>query len=162
MPCTQQPTPPKTSDQLELIKSLAGQWEGISEGISKETGKEENTPAKVEYRLTSGGTAVEEKLFSGTPHEMVSMYHDIKGKLSMTHYCMLGNQPQLGLTETAPGKILLNETPASAAVLEGQMRMASLSIEWSDKDNIIQTWQGVGADGKALPPTVIKLKRVAA
>ena len=30
---------------------------------------------RVSYRVTSGGSAVEEILAGGTPHEMVTMYH---------------------------------------------------------------------------------------
>ena len=148
-------TPPKSSGELESIKSLEGKWEGTS----TEQGKD-GTPAVVEYRVTSGGSAVEEKLFSGTPHEMVSMYHDTAGKLSMTHYCMLGNQPELELKSSAPGKWSLEESAASSALLSGQMRMRELVIERPDPKTLIQTWTAYGADGKAMEPTVIKLRRV--
>ena len=75
---------PAVSKELERVKQLAGRWEGISQ----EEGKEAE-PAVVEYKVTSGGSAVVETLFPGTPHEMVSVYHDEHGKVAMTHYCML-------------------------------------------------------------------------
>ncbi len=148
-------TPPKTSSELEEIKSLEGKWQG--------TAKEANgqdRPTTVEYRVTSGGSAVEEKLFTGTEHEMISMYHDVKGKLSMTHYCMLGNQPQLELKSSAAGKLELKESGASSALLAEQMRMGSLTLEYPDKNTLTQTWTAQDAEGKAMPPTVIQLKRV--
>jgi hypothetical protein len=148
-------TAPKISAALEQIKSLEGKWQGTSSGHGKE-----GEPASVEYRVTSGGTAVEEKLGPGTPHEMVSMYHDVNGRLTMTHYCMLGNQPQLEDKGSGAGKVVLGETDASKALLGGQMRMGSLTIDWTDEDTIVQTWGGQDAEGKPQGPTILMLKRV--
>jgi Cu-Zn family superoxide dismutase len=147
-------TPPKLSAELEGIKSLEGKWTGTS------TDKGEEKPATAEYHVTSGGTAVEEKLFCGSGQEMVSMYHDVNGKLSMTHYCALGNQPQLELKNSSAGKWDLKESDASKTVLSGQMRMSSLVIELSDEGTLVQTWTAEAADGRPLEPTIIKLKRV--
>ena len=83
----------KTSAELATIKALAGKWTGTAKHSNGTT-----EPTVVEYHLTSGGSAVEEKITPGTPHEMVTMYHDLGGKLAMTHYCMLGNQPQMVLS----------------------------------------------------------------
>jgi hypothetical protein len=49
----------------------------------------------VEYRLVSGGSVIEERIFAGTPKEMVTMYHDQHGKLALTHYCILGTRVPL-------------------------------------------------------------------
>ena len=148
--------PPKPSAELEQIKALEGRWEGES----PEKGQEGKL-ATVEYRLTSGGSAVEEKLSAGTPHEMVSMYHDVNGKLSMEHYCMMGNQPHLELKSSSAGKLSLGESAASAATLAGQMRMRELVIETPDADTLLQTWTAYGADDKAMgPPSVFKFKKV--
>ena len=57
-------------------------------------GKANGAKVRVEYRLTAGGSALVETLFPGASRgQMVSMYYDRKGKLAMTHYCMLRNQP---------------------------------------------------------------------
>ena len=37
-----------------------------------------------DIQVTSGGSALVEKLSPGTPHEMVSVYHDKDGELAMT------------------------------------------------------------------------------
>src|SRR5437868_1614896 len=79
--------PFKGSPEFDRMKSLAGTWKGI---VDMGQGPVDMT---VEYRVVSGGSVVEERLFAGTPKEMVTMYHDRKGKLALTHYCMLGNQP---------------------------------------------------------------------
>ena len=126
-------TPPKLSDGLTIMKSFDGQWIGTS------TDRGQEQAATAQYHVTSAGTAVEEKLFAGTAHEMVSVYHDTAGKLSMTHYCALGNQPHLEVTESAPNRWTFKESPASASLLAGQMRMSTLVIEQPAKDTLVQT-----------------------
>jgi hypothetical protein len=54
-------------------------------------------PAHSVYRITAGGSAVQETIFPGTKMEMLSIYHMDKGRLLMTHYCALGNQPHVKL-----------------------------------------------------------------
>jgi hypothetical protein len=84
---------PRTA--FERLKSLAGTWEG-------QAGDEKTGPsATVVYRVASGGSVVQETLFPGTPHEMISMYHLADGNLVMTHYCALGNQPRMKLDTKA-------------------------------------------------------------
>ncbi len=74
---------------LETIKQLVGTWVAVDE-------KGKATEQVVsEYRVTAGGSAIIETLFPGTDKEMISMYHQVGDQLIMTHYCMLGNQPQM-------------------------------------------------------------------
>ena len=73
---------------------------------------------------------------------------------------MLGNQPQLEDKGSDVNKIVTEESALSQTLLAGQMRMSSLTIEWKDKDHIVQTWQASDADGKPLGPTTLTLKRV--
>jgi hypothetical protein len=76
---------------FERLKSLAGTWEG------KAGHAQPSEAATVTYRVASGGSVVEETLFPGTPHEMISMYHLVDGQLVLTHYCSMGNQPRMRL-----------------------------------------------------------------
>src|SRR5258705_9401074 len=90
------PAAPKTSSDFDRMKSLVGTWKGkadMGQGMMEFT---------VEYRLISGGSAIEERIFAGTPKEMLTIYHDRKGKLALTHYCMLGNQPGMVLKSADP------------------------------------------------------------
>ena len=89
----------KGSAEMERMKSLVGTWKGTAD---MGQGPMEFT---VEYRLVAGGSAIEERIFAGSPKEMVTMYHDKKGKLSLTHYCMLGNRPGM-LLKSSDGKTL--------------------------------------------------------
>src|SRR5690348_4687622 len=78
---------PKVSKNFESLKGLVGTWEGKT----KMEGKEQDT--KVAYELTSNGTALAEKLGSGTPHEMLTVYANRGENVEVTHFCALGNQP---------------------------------------------------------------------
>ena len=72
------------------IKSLKGDWHGPAamKGMP---------PSHSVFRVTAGGSAVEETIFPGSPMEMLSVYHMDKGNLLMTHYCAIGNQPRMKL-----------------------------------------------------------------
>src|SRR5262245_11739572 len=73
---------------LERLKTLAGAWEGTTSGP-------EGLPASSIFSVTAGGTAVMERMFAGTPHEMVTVYFREGSALRATHYCSAGNQPQM-------------------------------------------------------------------
>ena len=142
----------KSSLEFEKLKSLVGTWKGTS----VDRGKTEN--ATVEYTLTSGGSALVEKLFAGTPHEMVSVYHDTNGKLSMTHYCMLGNHPELELVSERAGAMEF-DLKKNGSVDPKEQHMHGLRIERPDENTLVQKWQ-CWKDGKPEGlATVISLKR---
>ncbi len=147
-------TPPKQSQELQRMKALEGNWtvtEKTAEGGSKTT--------TIQYKVTSGGTAVTETIDPGTSHEMITVYHDKAGKLTLNHYCMLGNQPEMELVSSTDTKMDLQESAASKSLLNGQQRMSSLTIEQPDATTLIETWGGTNADGSAGTPMVFKLKK---
>jgi hypothetical protein len=86
---------PAKSPQFEALKALAGDW--------VEIGKDGKPTDKLvsSIRVTAAGSAIQETLFPGTDHEMVTMYHLDGEALVLTHYCMLGNQPRM---RAEPGK----------------------------------------------------------
>ena len=143
------------SPELEKMKNLAGTWTGTGKQAN---GKED--PITVTYRVTSGGSAVEETIFPGGPQEMISMYHDNNGKLTMTHYCVLGNQPEMELTSKAEGKLVLQATARTKKELAGQPYMSGLIIEQPAQNMIIQTGQSTDAQGKTTECGVSTLRRV--
>jgi hypothetical protein len=76
---------------FDRLKSLEGTW--VGEAGHGQPGQ----AATVTYRVASNGSVVQETLFPGTPHEMISMYHLADGGLAMTHYCAMANQPRMKL-----------------------------------------------------------------
>lgn len=114
------------SPELERVKALAGRWEGTTFRESEGT-----TAAVVTYEVTSGGSAVIERLFPGTPREMTTMYHDdSKGKLIAQHYCNAANQPRLSLMESKDGRMYFVLSPDSdlRADLEGHAHELTLTV----------------------------------
>ena len=70
-------TPKAGSLAFERMKTLVGTWAGkadMGQGPIDMT---------VKYRLLAGGSVLEERVFEGTPNEMVTMYYDKAGKLAM-------------------------------------------------------------------------------
>ena len=81
---------PDAKAAFERMKTLVGAWQGSHT-------KPDGPAMEVDYRLTSNGTALVERLFAGTTHEMTSVYHLEGSDLVITHYCAMGNQPRMKL-----------------------------------------------------------------
>jgi hypothetical protein len=88
--------PPAAHPGLERMKKLAGTWVAADKD-----GKPTDQVVSV-IKVTAAGSAVQETLFPGQPHEMVSMYHLDGADLVMTHYCALGNQPRMKADPKSP------------------------------------------------------------
>jgi hypothetical protein len=113
----------------------------------------------VEYRLVSGGSVIEERIFAGTPKEMVTMYYDRKGQLSLTHYCMLGNRPGMVLKSADAKTLKFDFDPKCGMNAKAEMHMHSLTITFADADTITQDWTLFEA-GKAKESHPFTLSRV--
>ena len=83
-------------DVMSKLTALEGEWIMLDEN-GKETGV-----VGASFRLTSGGSAVMERMFPDSPdgHEMVNMYHADGERVLMTHYCAAGNQPRMEVRGT--------------------------------------------------------------
>jgi hypothetical protein len=129
---------------FDRLKKLAGDWQLANP-------KDEATRGKIveRFRLTAGGSAVVETHFPGDEHEMVTIYHRDGDQLLLTHYCHLGNQPQMR-ARTGDGKDELvfefaggsNLNPAKDA------HMHNCRIRFVDADHIQGEWE-LYADGKS-------------
>jgi len=86
---------PTDDARFTFLKGLAGTWVGESD-MPEHPGE-----MTIEFRLTAGGTAVEEREMAGTPMEMVTLYYMEGPDLMATHYCMLGNQPHFKAAKIA-------------------------------------------------------------
>src|ERR1041385_2448086 len=86
----------------------------------------------VTYAVTAGGSAVVETLFPKTPHEMVSVYHDEGGKLTMTHYCILANQPHMKLKASTANSVTLAMSGKDGIANANEAHMHALAINFVD------------------------------
>ena len=147
------PPPIKGSPELERIKALAGTWKGQADMG--------HGPAEItaEYRVVGNGSAVEERLFPNTPMEMVTIYHDRNGKLSLTHYCSVGNQPVMKLKSADTKSLQLELDPSAGIDASKAQHMNALKVTFDGPDAITQYWTMFDG-GKAQAQHPFPLKRV--
>ena len=82
----------------DVAEKHAAELDAISDQTERESRLAElNVAEQVTnvFRVTAGGSAVEETVFPGTEQEMVTLYFVRDGRLQLTHYCMAGNQPHM-------------------------------------------------------------------
>ncbi len=86
-------------------------------------------------------------------------YVDKGGKLALTHYCMLGNQPAMALEASDANSLtfdsrreLLHHRPESA-------RCMGMTLRFDDADTLTSTCKAV-MDGKEVSDHAITFKRV--
>jgi hypothetical protein len=121
---------------LERLKTLAGVWRGHV--ISAD-----GPAAELRYGVTAGGNTVEEKLFPGTEHEMVTMYHLEGGDLVLTHYCAMGNQPRMKLVKasgTDPLQLQFDFTGGANVDPAKDMHMHAGTITLRGADRLEAEW----------------------
>jgi len=139
------------SAAFDKIKSLAGTWKGTgSEGGS-------DMEVVVKYRVVSGGSAVEETIAEGTPHEMVTMFYMDGPKLKLTHYCTMHNQPRMKLV--ASNSALKFEFEGGANCSADGMYMGNLAFTQLSKDHLKARW-GMISKGKETSHVDMDLKRL--
>ena len=142
------------SKEFEHMKALVGTWEGRATDMGNAEQK-----VTLQYRMTGGGSAIVETLFPGTPNEMVSVYHDDNGKLTMTHYCMLRNQPRMALTAASEKELMLEFISGSNIDPMKDPHMHALTITFDDSHHITQKWVLFEA-GKEKSASTFKFTRV--
>lgn len=145
--------PIQGSKELQQMKSLAGVWKG------SDSNNKEGDPMTVVYEITSNGAAVMERLFPGTSHEMLSVYYDRDGKLTMTHYCGLGNRPEMSLTSSKKDRLDLEFIPSAGIDPAKDMYMHAVSLSFPDKNHLVHEWQSHEM-GKASEKSTFKFERV--
>jgi hypothetical protein len=154
--CLQAGEPPKpapSSPQLEKLKSLAGTWQGktdIGQGPIDMT---------VQYRVLAAGSVVEERAFPGTPNEMVTMFYDKEGKLALTHYCMLGNRPEMALKASDANSLTFDFDSCCGIDPKKETHMHAMTLRFDDANTITTSCKAL-SEGKEMPTHDVTLKRV--
>ena len=141
------------SAEFEKLKTLAGTWQGTTD-----MGKGP-MPITVQYRVVSGGSAIEERLFADTPAEMITIYHDQDGKLALTHYCTLCNRPAMSLTKSGANSLTFDLSKDCGIDTAKEKHMHSLALTFDAADHITHDWT-LYDGGKAQEPHAFKLERV--
>jgi hypothetical protein len=139
--------------EFDRLKTLVGTWKGktdIGQGPIDMT---------VQYRLLAGGSVLEERVFAGTPNEMITMFFEKNGKLALTHYCMLGNRPGM-LLKSADARTLRFEFDKTCGVDPlTETHMNALTLTFDDTDTITASCKAL-VNGKPMDEHPTTLKRV--
>src|SRR5262245_43478811 len=138
--------------KLDAIKTLAGDWGQVGED-GKPTDKVVST-----YRLTAGGSAVEETLFAGTNHEMITIYHMDGDDLVLTHYCVAGNQPRMKAEKPSGNTLVFKCAGGTNMKSENDEHMHRATIIFKDDDHIQAAWEEF-KDGKNIMTASLNLAR---
>lgn len=141
------------SPEFERMKQLVGTWRGktdIGQGPVE---------LNIHYRLLAGGSVLEERVFSGTPNEMVTMYYDQGGKLALTHYCMMGNRPAMLLKASDEKTLKFDFDKTCGINPKKESHMHALTIRFDNADTITTSCQAI-VDGKQTPEQPTTLRRV--
>ncbi len=132
--CTDCEKHSQVNPTFESLKKLSGNWEGkIKMG-------EQVQDAKASYEVTSGGTAVVEKIFVGSPHEMVSIYYPEGRTVKMTHYCMEGNRPVMTLKDSSDKKLSFEMKGHEGISSKKENHMHALDLTMNSDNQITQDW----------------------
>ena len=120
---------------LEAFKKLSGDW------VGKGTAGPGGDAPRVNFRVTAGGSAVVETELPGTDQEMITVIHPDGDDLVLTHYCHLGNQPQM----RAPGKMDGNRVAfkfvrVSNASAEKDPHMHAVTYTFNDDGTLTADW----------------------
>jgi hypothetical protein len=91
-------SPTDAQKAFAAIKSMPGSWEGKTR---------DGRAVRVDFKVTSGGSAVMSEILGHGPEDMISMIHlDGPNRLLLTHYCGAGNQPRMQASFSPDGKTI--------------------------------------------------------
>jgi hypothetical protein len=130
---------------FELLKNLAGKWEGKLTTVPPMADMEGAKP-EITMRVTSRGNAlVHEMKGSGTDDDPIKNDHPVTmlyldgEKLYLTHYCDAGNRPRMVARTSADGKkIEFDFVDVAGGTQNGHMHHAVFTI--IDADHHAEDW----------------------
>jgi len=103
-------TPPEAQKSFDLLKTLAGTWEGHIKTDPPDP-EMERAVGQITLRVTSRGNAiVHEMKEAGTPDDPTKYDHPVTmlyldgDRLLLTHYCDAGNRPRMVARTSPDGK----------------------------------------------------------
>lgn len=141
------------NESFDRFKELAGEW------VGKAKHGDDEHDTRIVYKVVSGGSAVVETIDPGGDHEMITVIHPDGEGLFLTHYCMLGNQPQMRATPKSGDKSVAFEfVKATNLKSDKDMYMRSVTFTFVDKDNLKTEWTNY-KDGKEAGKAVFTLTR---
>lgn len=122
------------SPSWEKLKQLSGVWTGTT----NEDGKQQ--PETVSFKLVSDGSAIMSTLAEGTPHEMVTMFHEDGNELLATHYCAAHNQPRMQAVANADTNRIVFKFKDGTNIGRNDGHMVQLAIVIDGPNHHLEEW----------------------
>ncbi|MGA8037523.1 MAG: hypothetical protein WA823_10680 [Candidatus Acidiferrales bacterium] len=137
---------------FDKLKSLAGTWESTTSGMGKVTSS---------FQVTSGGTAVLERLSSPTDKDMITIYTLDGNRVLLTHYCHTGNQPRMQAAsfDSKTNQIEFTFLDATGLLSANDPHMHQAVFKFTSANQITENWSFY-KDGKAAMVVSITFHRV--
>jgi hypothetical protein len=115
------------------LTALVGEWEGIQQGV----------PVRLTYTLTADGTALMEQAQPAGSPAMITMFTVDGDRLLATHYCSMGNQPQMAtgpIPEDAEAGLSFSLVRVTGMKTPGDFHNTGLTVKLDDPDHLTQEW----------------------
>jgi len=131
-----QPAPPGTSESAAAFKqlvSLVGEWQGVQDGVE----------IKVTCTLTANGSALMEEDKPANSGAMITMFTVDGDHLIATHYCSVGNQPQMAtrtIGDLEKDGLTFSLVRVTGMKTPEDWHNTDLTVTQEDKDHITQRW----------------------
>ncbi len=144
--------------QFEKIKSLVGDWY-LTGGnqLGKELEPDPEVPF-LTYATSAAGNCVIEKLFAGQTKEMTTVYFLDNGRLSMHHYCSLGNQPSMVAVPAEGDEIVFQLLAVGNMSDPNDLHISSHSLKFAGENQLTALW-GATKEQAAASSSVFNVER---
>jgi len=142
----------KNEDAMNFLKGLEGKWVGVLESDQSTYG--------FEYMLSGRGEVIIERLRTGIPTEMLTVYNLDKGILRANHFCQLQNQPNLiAVDSESEGDLhFLCDEQVGNTDSHDELHMHGYHLMKTDSSIIV--WMDMHKDGALAFETKYELFRV--
>lgn len=117
---------------FERLTSLVGEWKGVQDG----------TEMTLTYTLTGDGSALMENFHAGKT-AMVTMFTVDGDHLIATHYCAVGNQPQMitrPITDPSAKSLAFTLSSITGMKSPADWHNTGLTVTLEDKQHLTQVW----------------------
>jgi hypothetical protein len=121
------------SASLDGLKTLVGDWTATDA---------DGSPFTASFRLISNNTALEETVNSAHDTQMVSIYNADGPRVSMTHFCSMGNQPRLETPSERPNpnEFVFSFIGATNLASPNDQHMHRMVITMEGLDRFTEAW----------------------
>lgn len=142
-----------SSPGFERFKQLEGEW------VAADNAGHAGDRLRAIFRVTSAGSAVQETMVPGSKHEMINMIHPEGDDIVLTHYCAMGNQPEMKAPDKIDGKdVVFKFVRAGNMKSLNESHMHSVTYTFVDKDTLRTRWTNY-ENGKPSGEMVFEMKR---